>query len=162
MGQYPENSSSTATNSSFPLTSTCDGCPKLHSPSSSSSAGGINTTDMLFTAIGELNNLKKEIEDLKKHDLQSSSFFQSSTNLNKTVRIVVIILMLVPLIQLILCTAVVYYLGIQEEISGLLNWVLGGVTLLSFVEVFLGGSKLYQLNSRMDATEKKIEKLDKT
>lgn len=44
--------------------------------------------------------------------------------------IVLLILPVIPVVELIACTAVVYYPEIQEQLSSLLTWVLSGVSIL--------------------------------
>lgn len=67
--------------------------------------------------------------------------------------------MIMPIIQLLCCAGVVYSLGIEDELPGLINWVLGGVSLLSLVELIVGGVKLFLYEKRMDELEKKIDAL---
>lgn len=51
--------------------------------------------------------------------------------------------MVIPVIQLLLCAGVVYSLGIEDELPGLINWILGSVSILSILELIVGGIKLY-------------------
>ena len=68
--------------------------------------------------------------------------------------------MAIPLIQLIACTAVVYFLGIQEELPSLLIWILSGVSLLSIAEVLITVLKYFILENKVSDLEKKIEKIE--
>lgn len=60
-------------------------------------------------------------------------------------------------VQLVACTVIVYYLGIQEQLHSLLNWVLSGVSLLSVAEMIVGGIKLYLLEHKVDELKEKVE-----
>lgn len=70
--------------------------------------------------------------------------------------------MVIPVIQLLLCAGVVYFLGIEDELPGLINWILGSVSILSILELIVGGIKLYLYEKRMDELEKKIDAMSNT
>lgn len=159
MARYQKKGSTTATQSTLTISSTCEGCPKVNATPNSSSIGNTSGTDMLFSTIGQLSELQKEVKKLKEETQKTASFYRSSTKLNNTVRTVVIILMVVPVIQLLCCTCIVYALGIEEELPNLLKWVLSGVSILSVLELIVGGIKLYLYEKRMDELEKKIDEL---
>ena len=158
MARYTKAESTAATKSAFPLPNTCDGCPKVNT-SSSSSANNSSNADVLISTIGQLNDLKKDVQQLQEESKRTASFYQSSTKLNNTVRTVIIILMIVPVLQLIGCTCVVYALGIEDTLPNLLKWTLSGVSILSILELIVGGIKLYLYENRINELEKEIEKL---
>ena len=58
--------------------------------------------------------------------------------------------MVVPIIQLLCCAGVVYYLGIEDKLPGLIKWILGGVSILSIIELIVGGVKLFLYEKRLD------------
>lgn len=161
MAQYQKTQSKTATKNSIPLANSCDNCPKVNT-SSSSTANGTSSTEMLISTIGQLHDLQREVRELQAGNKKTVSFYDSTTKLNKTVRTVVIILMIVPVVQLLCCAGVVYSLGIEDELLGILNWILGGVSLLSLIELIIGGVKLFLYEKRMDEIERKIEALSTT
>lgn len=161
MAQYQKTRSGTATQNTIPLANSCDNCPKVNA-SSSSTANGTSSTEMLIGTIGQLHDLQREVQELKDENNKTASFYDSTAKLNKTVRIVVILLMIVPVVQLLCCVVVVYSLGIEDKLPDLLNWILGGVGALSFIELFVGGVKLFLYENRMDEIEKKIEALSTT
>ena len=140
-------------------TSTCEGCPKV-SAASSRSTNATSNGDVLVATIGQLNELQKEVRELQKENKKKSSFYNSSAKLNNTVRVVVIILLIVPVIQMLCCAGVVYYLGIQDQLPSLINWLLGGVSILSLLELIVGGVKLFLYEKRMDELESKINDLN--
>lgn len=157
MAQYQKSETSTATQNAIPIVSSCDGCPKVNT--SSSSTPGFSSSDMLFSTIGQLHDLQQEVQKLQNASRKTLSFYDSTSKLNNTVRTVVIILMLIPIAQLLLCVAVVYSLGIQDELPGLLSWALSGVGIASIIELSVGGAKLFHFDKRIEAIEKRIDSL---
>ena len=158
MPQYQKKKTGTTTQNTVPLASSCDNCPKVNA-SYSSTTGGTSNTDTLIGTIGQLHDLQREVRELQAARKKTSSFYDSTSKLNKTVRTVIIILMIVPVVQLLCCAGVVYSLGIEDELPGLINWILGGVSLLSLGELIVGGVKLFLYEKRMDELEKKIDTL---
>lgn len=55
-----------------------------------------------------------------------------------------------------------YSLGIEDELPGLINWILGSVSILSILELIVGGIKLYLYEKKMDELEKKIDAMSNT
>lgn len=82
----------------------------------------------------------RELQAVNKRTL---SFYDTTSKLNKTVRTVVIILMIVPIIQLIWCFGAVYSLEIEDKLLGLIKRILGGLSIFSLVELIVGGIKLF-------------------
>lgn len=161
MTQYQRTKSETATQGSVPLVANCDNCPRINA-SSSSTAGGTSNTDTLIGTIGQLHDLQQEVRELQAASKKTLSFYDSTAKLNKTVRIAIIILMVVPIIQLLCCAGVVYYLGIEDKLPGLIKWILGGVSILSIIELIVGGVKLFLYEMRLDDLEKKIDAISTT
>jgi hypothetical protein len=67
--------------------------------------------------------------------------------------------MIVPIVQLICCVGVVYFLGIEDKLPGLLRLVLSGVSIFSIIELTVGGFKLYFYETKMDKFEKDLDAL---
>jgi hypothetical protein len=80
--------------------------------------------------------------------------------LAKTSRVAIIVLMVLPVLQLVLCAAIVYCLGIQENLSGLINWIIGGIGALSFLEVLITAVKYFSLENKVNDFEKRLDKLE--
>ena len=159
MAHYTKSKSSSTSQPYLPsVNNTCEGCPKV-SGTTSSSTNNPSTSEILVTTIGQLNDLQKAVKELQKESNKKSSFYQSSTRLNNTVRRVVVILLIVPILQLLFCIGTVYYLGIQDQLPSLINWILGSVGLLSVVELVIGGVKLFGYDKKIEDLEKKIEDL---
>lgn len=158
MAQYQKRKTGTATQNTVPLVSSCDNCPKVNTLYSST-AGGISNTDTLISTIGQLHDLQREVQKLEAESKKTLSFYDSTAKLNKTVRTVIIILMIIPIAQLLCCAGMVYSLGIEDKLPGLINWILGGVSILSLAELVIGGVKLFLYEKRMEAIEKKIDGL---
>lgn len=137
----------------------CIACQYLGSNVNATGTGGINANDMFVQSLVEVNSLKKEIEELKKGQRKTDNFYSSSARMNNTIRVVVIVLMIIPVIQLIACAGVIYYLGIQESIASLLNWILSGISLVSFIELGVGGLKLYAIEKKLEELEKKCDSI---
>ena len=139
----------------------CDSCPRVNASYSSTTVGTSNA-DTLISTIGQLHDLQREVRELQAASKKTLSFYDSTSKLNRTVQIVIIILMVIPVIQLLLCAGVVYSLGIKDELPGLINWILGSVSILSILELIVGGIKLYLYEKRMDELEKKIDAMSNT
>lgn len=136
----------------------CPGCPQLStSASSSTPIPTPNLTRELLEGYSKIQELQKEIEKLKREHERSRSFYEEIGKLSKVSRIAIILLMIVPMLQLVACTVIVHYLGIQEQLHSLLNWVLSGVSLLSVLEMIVGGIKLYLLEHKVDELKEKVE-----
>lgn len=114
---------------------------------------------MLSHTIGELQKLKEEFEKLQKEVEKSKSFYDSATKVNNTVFIVLIVFLLIPVLQLVVCAGVLYFLGIQDNLLEFFKWGLGGIGLLSLVQVVIWGIKVFYHGKRIDDLEKKIENL---
>jgi hypothetical protein len=159
MSQYSKAETGSATSSAVPLASNCDNCPRVSTTFSSSTTGGFSNTDTLIGTIGQLHDLQREVKELQDANKKTLSFYESASKLSNTVRVVVIILMIVPIVQLICCVGVVYFLGIEDKLPGLLRLVLSGVSIFSIIELTVGGFKLYFYETKMDKFEKDLDAL---
>ena len=157
MSEYQRAKTETATQGSIPFVTNCDSCPRVNASYSSTTVGTSNA-DTLISTIGQLHDLQREVRELQAASKKTLSFYDSTSKLNKTVQIVIIILMVI----LLLCAGVVYSLGIEDELPGLINWILGSVSILSILELIVGGIKLYLYEKRMDELEKKIDAMSNT
>ena len=131
------------------------------SPSSidtSTTAGNseISLYGLITTNIQEVAELKKRMNDLEKQQNKTKAFYKSITKLSNLSTTIMGIMLIIPMLQLIGCAAVVYYLGIQEKLSGLLNWVLGGVSLFSLVEMIFIPIKFYFMETKITSLEEKL------
>lgn len=75
------------------------------------------------------------MHELEATTKETQSFYDSTTKLNKTVQIAVMLLISVPIVQLVFATLMVYYLGIQDDLNGLLHWLLGSISFFSVIEL---------------------------
>lgn len=163
MARYTnDTSSSSVAASAVSINQTCASCPRVAVPESGSTFDqGIaaQLTTVLTQNLGTVSQLQKDIQRVEKEQDRTRNFYNAITKLSDVSRIVLLILLVIPIVQLIACTAVVYYLGIQEQLSSLLTWVLSSVSVLSIAEVVLIPVKLFTMEKRMDDIEKKIDKI---
>ncbi|MBO5169696.1 MAG: hypothetical protein J6B70_03000 [Oscillospiraceae bacterium] len=139
----------------------CSGCPQYLSPQSGSTSGQPSEVQLLVQCLTQMGEMQLEINSLKAGQGKSTGFYQSLTKLSNVSRAVIWILMIIPMLQLVACAAIVYYLGIQEELSSLLTWVLGGVSFLSVAEMIIMPIKFAVMENRMSEIERKLsEKQD--
>ena len=106
--------------------------------------------------IQEVADLKRRINDLERQQGKTKSFYKSVTKLSNLSTIIIGIMLIIPMLQLIGCAAVVYYLGIQDNLSGLLNWVLGGVSLFSLIEMIFIPIKFHFMEAKITSLEEKL------
>lgn len=143
--------------------SACAGCPKVvQTDSGISTPSGIDFSvilDKMVIYSQEQSKITEKILELEKEQDKSVAFYRSATKLNIVARVTMWLLLLVPMVQLLLCAGVVYYLGIQDKISGLINWILGGVSVFSLIEIVGVFSRATKLESRIEELEKKVDKL---
>lgn len=159
MGLYSKTESNATTKPVIILPSSCDSCPKAKVSASSSAATSGTNPDMLFKTIGELHDLKTEVEKLKEESKKSAAFYQSATALSNTVRKVVFFMMMIPILQLIGCMVVVYFLGIENELPKLLKLVLSGVSVLSLIELAVGGMKIYSYDNEIKELKSRVDNI---
>lgn len=140
----------------------CPNCPTFTTNGGNSSNYENTGTliELVTKNIIEVDRLHKEILEVEKTQAKSLSFYQSINKLAKTSNWAILILIIVPIVQLFACIATVYYLGIQNDLSPLLNWVIGGIGVLSFAEVVIACSKLTRLEKNVEKLEAKVEKLE--
>lgn len=142
----------------------CVGCPRVAQSESGTvptlEAGEKTLALLLGQTLEETNSLKKDVARLEKEQEQAKKFYSASTKLSKTANIVLWVLLLIPLLQLVACTAVVYHLGIQEQLPGLLYWVLSGVSILSIVEMIALAIKISSIEKKLEEFDKRLSKLE--
>ena len=158
MSRKTNDSSSTPTTPSV-----CSACPKAVSSSNETQTPQIDNNDILANIVTQnlmqVETLKTEVEQIKIAQEKQADFYRSGAKLNNVARIAIIILLVIPTLQLIACTAVVYYLGVQEKLNGLLSWVLSGVSLFSIVDIIIVSVKFFSVEKKVDFLENKVDKL---
>ena len=95
---------------------------------------------------------KRLLEAEEKID-KSNEFINESSKLSKTTRICLILLMIVPAIQLLLCAIVVYCLGINDKLPKLLNYFISGISFASMVEVYYFIKDFKDIKERLSKIE---------
>lgn len=113
----------------------------------------VNYMAQLGTLQSEVNTLRAELEAEKS---KSAGFYKSFTKLSNITQKAIWILLIIPMLQLVACAVIVYHLGIQDNIPSLLNWVLGGVSLLSVAEMIILPIKFTTMENRMNEIERKL------
>lgn len=132
---------------------------------SSSSDTNVNSPEAILNGlisqcIIEVNGLKKDVDEVKKAQNKTSEFYSSISSLAKTSRKLMQILMAVPVIQLILCVAVIYFLGIENQLPGFLIWAISGIGILSLIEVGITLNKINTFENKIAEVEKKLDELE--
>ena len=108
----------------------------------------------------QIDDIKKEVDAIQEELDTTRDFYNSTNRLAKTTRRVVQFLAIIPLLQLVVCGIIVYILGIQEELPGILNWVLSAVSLASILEIILYIIHWNQLKIKVEELEKKVDKME--
>lgn len=163
MAQYTKRDKSSSSTSSFKNYSRGNGNfkgPTIGQEESSTGQSDNSLNELLITCISKSDKLEKQVDKIEKQQETTRNFYNSLAKFSSTTRVIVILLMFIPLLQLIACAGIVYYLGIQEKNSSLINWVLGGVSILSLGEVIIIPVKLFLLDKRMDDFEKRLDKIE--
>lgn len=156
--------SGTSIGTNFSTTS-CSNCPRIATSESASTPEHNRETpliDLVIKSLVTMDKLQKDIMKVEKEQDRTFGFYKGIEKLTHTSRIAITVLMIIPAFQLIACTAIVYYLGIQERLSGLLTWILGGVSIFSVVEILITALKYTMLESKVSELEKKVEKFADT
>ena len=157
------NDTYTGTGSVGSFPPNCENCPRIVSPNSTSTPKHPTENslyELVANSLVTISELQKNVTKIEKEQEKNREFYRSITALSKTSRKALWLIMAIPLIQLIACTAVVYFLGIQEELPSLLIWILSGVSLLSIAEVLITVLKYFILENKVSDLEKKIEKIE--
>ena len=153
-----ESSSVAVSGASSP---SCEGCPRISTAESGSvsksNPSDFTTYNLLRQTLLDTEELRKEIEAIKTEQQKSKNFYTSLTKLGNVARFAVIMLMITPFLQLLACIVIVHYLGIQDQLPGLLYWVLSGVSILSVFEVGVLVFKFNSIENRIDQIEKNID-----
>lgn len=143
------------------LSNTHDSYPSGVQTQSSSVAAPNGQMDfgvqLLSQNMRDIQELQKKVESLETANKKTQDFYGSITKLSVTLRKMLLVVMWVPVLQLIACAIVVYFLGKQDQLPSLLNWVLGGVSVFSIFEVVFVPIKLYTLENKIDSLEKRIQ-----
>lgn len=138
----------------------CSSCPQFVNPKSGSGHEQQSDVLALVGYLAQLGSMQSEINalktDLEAEKSKSAGFYQSLTKLSNTSRKVIWVLLVIPMLQFISCTAVVYFLGIQDELPSLLTWVLSSVSALSIVEMIILPIKFFTMENRMNEIERKL------
>lgn len=139
----------------------CDSCPNISHASPNSSTTPTNNTDatvaLLQKCIIDTANLTTMVNEIKDGQKTTTSFYRSAAKLGSVSVWVIVILMIIPLLQLIGCIAVIYYLGIQDTISPLINWLIGIVGIFSVIEVIVCITKLSGIEKRIERLEQQVQ-----
>lgn len=157
-----DKGTSTATSMGTSFQQNCVGCPRSSSNSTSATEyeAGTSIMDVVTKSLVAMDQLQKDIMRIEREQDKTRDFYKGIAKLTKVSRIAIIALMIVPVLQLIACTATVYYLGIQEELSGLLTWILSSVSILSLIEVGITALKYFALENKIDDFEKRLDNLE--
>lgn len=158
MASYRNNSSSASSNGK------CESCPQYSRPAS----GTLNTFDpaavyveTLKSCLSDIERLENRVRTLEQNDAKREDYFKEAASLAQTSRFAVIALMSVPVLQLLACAVVVYYLGLEEKLPSILNWFIGGVGLFSVIDMIITIIKANSDKQKLDRIEKDIENLKK-
>lgn len=138
----------------------CSNCPRISTPENTSQAPTWNDLESFGHFYSELEKTKKDVTAIRAEQERNKDFIRRMAALAKTSRVAIIVLMVLPVLQLVLCAAIVYYLGIQENLSGLINWIIGGIGALSFLEVLITAVKYFSLENKVNDFEKRLDKLE--
>jgi len=139
----------------------CVGCTKVAVPSNGtttqSEEGAI--AELLRKTLLDMKVLQDDIMRVEREQDKTAKFYNTITKLGKISYVAVLALMIVPIVQLIGCLIIIYYLGIQEELSELFKFAVGGIGILSLIEVIIAYSKLSGIEKQIEKLENKVEKL---
>ncbi len=108
----------------------------------------------------EVQKFNEQVSELKAEIQKTKDFYKAVTKLSKISYTAIILLLAVPILQLIACTVVTYYLGIQEQLSPIINWILGSLSVASLIEIIMFFVKMYDWEKRLKKleTEKEISR----
>lgn len=165
MPDYTKDITSTNMPASSISTSTQNGCalcPNLSTNLNNSSEYDNSPVliELITKNISSVSELQKDVLNLEKEQEKSRELYKSISKLAKTSRIVLLFLIVVPIIQLVGCIVTVYYIGAQQSLSELLNWVIGGIGIMSGLEVVIAYTKLSNIEKNVDKLESKVERLE--
>lgn len=143
----------------------CKGCPRIVVSNTTGTQpytfnAKSSLAELVKRCLVDIADLQKDIRKVEKEQDRTQEFYRSITALSKISKTTLLILMVIPAIQLIVCAVIVYFLGVQEELPPLLIWFLSGVSILSIAEVLITALKYFMLENKVSELEKKIEKLE--
>ncbi len=134
---------------------------KFNPESSSVATPQINSSDFSFglfnSYVVATNKLEERIDTIEEAQKKQEKFFDATTKLSNISSVAAILLLLVPLIQLFLCAAVVYGMGIEDSLPNLLKWFLGGISIASLFEVIYSFWSIKSIKKRIEAIEEKLK-----
>ena len=134
--------------------------PPQTSSDTNQTDSGLNS--LISQCIIDVNSLKEEVKQIEKEQGKTSEFYLASTNLAKTSRIIMLGILAVPVIQLVLCVGIIYFLGIEKQLPGFLTWAISGVGTLSVIEVGQAIHKMNSFESKLDNIKERLDKLENT
>lgn len=102
-----------------------------------------------------IKNTEANIEKLQTDISSKENLYDSINKTNLTCKTIMWVIVAFPLIQALIVVALIYYLGINTDLNGLLNFVIGGVTLVSVIEIIGGFIKIRDIEKRLNALERK-------
>ena len=108
---------------------------------------------IMANQIEETKKFNAQVSELKKEIEKTKDFYKSITKLSKISHWAIILLLVIPVLQVFACGIIVYYLGVQDELSPIINWMLGGVSIASIIEIITFFIK-------MSDWEKRLQKLE--
>lgn len=131
----------------------------------SGTVNSVTNADIMVEAyrqsIIKMDSLEKAVDRLEDKQNKTKEFYEATTKLSKTAYIILWILLIIPALQLFGCIAVVYYLGIQDNLPGLLYWVLSSVSLLSVGEIISIPKTFSSIKNRLNDIEKRLDKFER-
>ena len=141
--------------------------PKLGENNNSSTMGN-SPFEHQYSYIAQqavrFNKIEEEIQKLKERqtvfekDNSVKSFLDSAKRVSNISAIILIILIVLPICQLGVCVATVYILGYEKSLNSFINWCIGGIGILSLIELVGGCIKLKSLDERIKRLEDKIDR----
>lgn len=140
----------------------CAGCPRVAVPENGTTAPREDRAiaELLKQTLVDMNTLQVDIMRVEKEQDKTRSFYKTIARLGNISQVAIIALMIVPLIQLIGCLAIIYYLGLQENLSGLFQFAIGGIGLLSLIEVLFAYGKISSIEKQLEKHESRLDKIE--
>lgn len=153
-----ENSSSVGNSNAGQI----DGSVKINMPTNSIIPSNQEhmSFEMVYGLSGRIHDLENRINGFEKGQEKQEGLFLELTRLSKASRHAITFLLLVPIMQLIVCVIIVHLLGIQEKLNSLLNWFLGGISILSISEMVYLPINLNNNKKRIEELEKKVQSIN--
>lgn len=115
--------------------------------------------EIITQSLKKVSTLEAAVILIEKEQDKSRNFYTSITKLSNTAQNSLRLLMVIPVLQIIACTAVVYHLGILDTLPNLLSWVLGGVSITAGINIFLVSRGYSILEAKVNHLEEKLDSL---